>query len=440
MLTVLAVVAMASLAACEPPAPRLPLAHADPVDIDPEILCGINGLAYKWSLRALPERAPLVSSFDALRLAAQCNQSRPAATPSGLAWRRPAHGSDYLFEAARPGSVARRPGAVPAFYVDYQTGSDSGAGTEEQPFKTVYRAVGAARAAKAVQADPASPAQIVLRGGTHVLTRPVDLTAADSGLTIANYPGEEPVVSLGVALSGLSWERVSSGFSEPVVGLNGVSSLASADTTGNITTLVPGVALLGRSANAAGCQALCAAERLCTSYTWHDEAQGAFARACLAHTDGVWQPLRQTGHTAGQRLNVWRADVSHLGLAPFSQLWQGPGAGFRRLTRARFPSANPETMGLWTAPETGWIPSAKSWAPAVSRPDAVEIDVSEPLNAGTDFPGFPMGVGGPGDGFFHPPRSYWTIKVRHGAARRGRERRSGAAAPCGSRLWFARPV
>ncbi len=391
-----------------PPAPRLGAALANPVGIDPEVFCGINDLAYKWSIRALPERAPLVESFDSLRLGSECNRSRPSAgaAPRSLASRLPTHGRDYVFG---PGAL----GAATAYYVDFSTGDDEGPGTAARPFQTAYRALGACRAFKADQADSVAPCQIVLRGGTQPFSRPLDLNAGDSGLTIAAFPGEQPEVSLGVELAGLQWEQAPgmTGFSAPKPGVNGVDGLASADPSGNITASVPGVTLLGRTGNTSGCQALCEKLPLCTSWTWHDAQQGAFALACLAHTDGVWQPTRQSGHTSGQRLNVWRADVSRFRLQPFAQLWRGKDGGFRRQSRARFPSANPEVFGLWTAPETGWVPAARAWAPPVARPDAVEVDISSPLNNGTHFPTFPMGVGGPGDGFFHPPRSYWTIKV-----------------------------
>jgi hypothetical protein len=385
-----------------PPADPLPVRYANPIDIDPAVLCAVNELAYNWSIRAQPERAPLVSSFDALRLGSFCNHTRPsdAGVAARLALRRPQYGNDYGTDSA---------GETPTFYVDPASGSDSNPGTAAQPFKTIYRAVGATRAAKSVLSDPSAAAQIVLRQGTHSLLRTLELGSADSGLSIVNYPGEAPEMSMGVALEGLSWEQYDVGMSPPLVGWNNVDNLA-ASTNGSISTLVPGVTVLGIASNASGCQSLCQAQDTCTSWTWHDSAQGDFANACLAHTDGVWQPTQQLGHTTGQRMNVWSADVSHLNLKPFSQLWRGADGAFRRQHRARFPSANQETFGLWTAPETGWLSGAAKWAAPVARSDALEVDIGAPINNGTHFPGFPMGVGGPGDGFFYPARSYWTIK------------------------------
>ncbi|SEH03772.1 Right handed beta helix region [Nonomuraea solani] len=83
------------------------------------------------------------------------------------------------------------------------TGDDSGPGTFERPFATLERARSAAR-----EADGGAVVQ--LRGGTHVLDRPFELTEADSGTVYQAYgygtpSQEEAVVSGGRTIT--AWEE-----------------------------------------------------------------------------------------------------------------------------------------------------------------------------------------------------------------------------------------
>ncbi|MFD0470389.1 hypothetical protein ACFQ0B_20275 [Nonomuraea thailandensis] len=85
------------------------------------------------------------------------------------------------------------------FYVS-PAGDDSGQGSFEHPFRTLERARSAAREV---------PGEVVvrLRGGTHLLTRPFELTEADSGTVYEAYghgsaEREEAVVSGGRPITG----------------------------------------------------------------------------------------------------------------------------------------------------------------------------------------------------------------------------------------------
>ncbi|MDI9583969.1 MAG: right-handed parallel beta-helix repeat-containing protein [Acidobacteriota bacterium] len=97
---------------------------------------------------------------------------------------------------------------MPAFYVAVG-GKDSWPGTKARPFATVEAARDAARTLrKSGHVD--GPITIYLKGGDHFLERPLVLSGADSGtedspLVFAACPGEVPVVSGGVPISG--WER-----------------------------------------------------------------------------------------------------------------------------------------------------------------------------------------------------------------------------------------
>jgi hypothetical protein len=84
-------------------------------------------------------------------------------------------------------------------------GSDTNPGTEAKPFATLERARDAVRALKTRDG-----ATVFVRGGTYFLTEPLVFTVADSGakerpVTYAAAPGERPVISGGMPITG--WRR-----------------------------------------------------------------------------------------------------------------------------------------------------------------------------------------------------------------------------------------
>ncbi len=97
--------------------------------------------------------------------------------------------------------------AESAFYLA-PAGSDAAVGTEAAPFATLAKAREAVRAAEARPGE--GPVRVYLRGGTYYLPEPLVLTPEDSGTAqrpvewIA-YPGEKPVISGGVLVTG--WKR-----------------------------------------------------------------------------------------------------------------------------------------------------------------------------------------------------------------------------------------
>ena len=84
------------------------------------------------------------------------------------------------------------------FYVDANRGSDSNQGTTDSPFKTIAKAVAAARVA-------GQYSTIMLREGTFYLTETIELGPQDKGLTIQNYQMEEVWVSGGKVITP-KWE------------------------------------------------------------------------------------------------------------------------------------------------------------------------------------------------------------------------------------------
>jgi parallel beta-helix repeat protein len=109
--------------------------------------------------------------------------------------------------------VARGAMAGPAtFYVD-PNGNDDWSGRlpsvnrnkTDGPLATLPRALEKSRAAH--RETPGAEARVVLRGGTYALDRPLFFTPDDSGLTVAAYPGETPVITSEGRLTG--WRRSS---------------------------------------------------------------------------------------------------------------------------------------------------------------------------------------------------------------------------------------
>ena len=162
--------------------------------------CATRNFTWFFAQSLLPERAPLVSVFDALRLAVDCNQTRPSAPPAPAPPFYAAGGGRVLRALPLPAAAAG------AFFVDAERGNDSNSGSEAAPFATVARALAATRAGGA--RPPGAAACVVLREGTHGLGGATQvLTAADSGLVVTGAAGEgEAWVSGGVQLPALAWK------------------------------------------------------------------------------------------------------------------------------------------------------------------------------------------------------------------------------------------
>ena len=234
------------------------------------------------------------------------------------------------------------------------------------------------QAITASRAGPRPP-QIILRNGTFFLAATITLTAADSGLAISAFPGEEPILSGGVALGALAWEPFSRPGPPPpnITGPTPGSLLAwngggCVDGPGASNPGVCGP--LGQFAAVASCSAACLANASCTGCeswgdgegqrgsvapsfppfadTYHTAAAGAeWATWCYARLDGMDSIQgADAGHLSGYKpkpggvTSTWRASVAASGATlPFNQLYLSAADGGRRAIRARFPNANPET-------------------------------------------------------------------------------------------------
>ena len=198
-LPLLCLAAQLQQAAAGPPAPA-------PLE------CGMRKLALARAKTMQPWRDH-AKTFDALELATLCGLPPPPPTAGSLA--TPA--------APAPLATGRR-----AIRVDAAAGSDAGAGTSDAPFRSVQRALAAARATRAAAgaADSAAPPPpIVLNSGVYFLNATLEFGPADSGQVITAADGAEAWLSGGKELkpASLQW-KPASGFKDgaPVI----VASLA----------------------------------------------------------------------------------------------------------------------------------------------------------------------------------------------------------------------
>eukprot|EP01065_Artemidia_motanka_P030302 TRINITY_DN3630_c3_g1_i1.p1 TRINITY_DN3630_c3_g1~~TRINITY_DN3630_c3_g1_i1.p1 ORF type:complete len:967 (+),score=267.54 TRINITY_DN3630_c3_g1_i1:85-2901(+) len=173
--------AAAALAAAGPPSrqsrPRsyggaAGMVHSGtPAGVPADTDCALRRFAHEYGRKLAPERGEFKSLFDALQLGA-CGDQPPAEQDEWAPPTTPIPSGHSVVHAS--------PGASP-----------SGAnGTAAAPFPTLEAAVEHSRKVP-------RPVAVVLHSGTYHLSRTVDLTARDSGLTIMNAPGETAVVSGG---------------------------------------------------------------------------------------------------------------------------------------------------------------------------------------------------------------------------------------------------
>jgi hypothetical protein len=134
--------------------------------------------AYEFGLTLIPLRAPQIESFDALELAG-CGVTRPPDTP----W------PPVKLNVSSRGTTV---------HVD-----PSGGTRAPGHFGTILEAL------KYLRSKPA-PRTMILRKGVHFLAQTLELTPADSGLTISADPSgeEEAWISGGALLPQLSWSKV----------------------------------------------------------------------------------------------------------------------------------------------------------------------------------------------------------------------------------------
>mmetsp|Transcript_6753 Transcript_6753/g.20057 ORF Transcript_6753/g.20057 Transcript_6753/m.20057 type:complete len:924 (-) Transcript_6753:1392-4163(-) len=366
---------------------------------DQPFICDYRKFAWEFA-KAVQPTHDVTLTFDALLLGTLCNETRPAAPPPP-----PAPSQQDC-----------------AFYVATD-GSDSNHGTTPtSAFLSPSKGVAAGRGS-------ASGKTVCFGPGVFYLTETVELTAADSGITLqGSAAGQTWFSGAKVLPSDLKWTTVKHVPAKPAV------LVTSNDTNnqGGCTKDDPapiasgGCGCYNDTRTAEECAAKCTAlgPKGCPSFAWsggtgaEGTTAGGWPFQCCIHADGVWRP--QTGnpddrdHVVGKwtapqlEMNIVKAELP---ADAASWLPEGPHlrVGGGRSTRARHPNANPET-DQWPV---GWIPDAQTWLPAKSKPEPQFVQVmNELINSRND--GLPQsqgknysgGIGGPCD-VFDPPFSYW---------------------------------
>eukprot|EP00750_Incisomonas_marina_P033658 INCI9923.3.p1 GENE.INCI9923.3~~INCI9923.3.p1 ORF type:complete len:923 (-),score=130.23 INCI9923.3:2785-5553(-) len=362
----------------------------DPDGVPADFLCEWRKVAFNYSTQLRPDSGAMV--YDALQLDAYCTGQSAIPRPN-----------EASLPQVFPPKTTHVAGAV---VVDGQHGDDSNPGTVAQPLKTVAAGVAKARgtAAKTVE----------LRAGTYYLGGAVSLTEDDSGLTIQNYVGEEVWLSGAAPISNLQWEVVLPGRNASMEDVH--PNLNNANGCGKNHAPAPmGSPNCGCDIepDAASCAGRCEAASNCTSYTYHDSSLGKpWGSYCCQRTDGVWNPVEQTGHSAARKFpamnGIYKASTNNA-LSKDAIVTELRVAGERR-GAARFPNANPETE-FWPV---GYLTSREDFEP---KGDWKEPTIKPSPNPATlvDVEGRPWDdyfsrYGGGINGtcsIYDPPFSFW---------------------------------
>ena len=159
--------------------------HGDglsPVNVDASLDCDIRNLAYQYAQKLLPQYGSFQAVYDALRLQ-NCNISLNS---ERLYKQKP-----FVYQSYKEGAE---------IYVDAVKGNDKNPGNISYPLQTIAKAIALFRSQVVKY-----PTTIYLRKGTYYLEETLRLSAGDSGLTIAGYEDEAPVIS-GGKMYKFSWK------------------------------------------------------------------------------------------------------------------------------------------------------------------------------------------------------------------------------------------
>lgn len=374
-----------------------------PVSFD----CAVRKLAYEYGKETRPERGDFRTLFEALQLQ-HCDMKTPAEFD---------HYTSPDFGAAS---------ATTSVFVSLD-GKDTNDGTMKKPFASIARAVDAVKGKK--------NSEILLRAGSYFVPEAVNIGSESAGLTIRNYKGEDVEVTGGVAFTipKSAWEvyKQEKGW-DMHTGMNNVYGTAQAGTDTNT------VKYMGTFDNIDDCKSALDADKdkkgPFQAFTYHHtDFDATFGGQCFGRTDVYWSPHKQSNVDSGyyKQQNVWRADVSSLGLDEMP----GLRLNGKRAIRAKYPNGDPEQSGLYLEGADagtgyggdyvhGWVPLSANteWVKPARKPDAeslvitaddwpsVEWPMSE--DGGSRWTGegawgeYHLGMGGYCDDL-DPPIGYW---------------------------------
>jgi hypothetical protein len=229
-------------------------ANADRASLD----CPLRQIAVDYAQRVQPRWRPLTAFQE---LADALNGAEEAV-------------DCYVKPNASASPKARRVGTFPlptqraalVLFADPGTRGDdvNGDGSESRPFASVARSLRAVRDFRLARRDAATltesdRAHLVLRAGTFHIGATLQLTAADSFLTVQAYPNEDVMVSGAAALTGLEWQHVPAAIpARPSYEYRSGMLVAGFDVApAKVMTLAEG-------------EAACSAMPACAAITYHD--------------------------------------------------------------------------------------------------------------------------------------------------------------------------
>jgi hypothetical protein len=162
---------------------QVPPSTGKPAGVNKSFDCAMRTLAYEYAKTLRPDRGSFRLVHDGLQLSG-CGVALTGGVPTP--------------------TPARQPQAAVEYFVSVNGSDGGGSGTLASPWATPQHAIAACRSATAVGA----PCTVTLRRGTYFLgDSPVQLTSADSGLTLQSYADESAELSGGEPLTGLAWRR-----------------------------------------------------------------------------------------------------------------------------------------------------------------------------------------------------------------------------------------
>lgn len=366
--------------------------------------CAMRKLAYEYGQKTLPRRGEFRTLFEALQLE-YCDMPVP---------------SEYDHHV--PPQYEKQSESI---YVA-PDGKDSNDGSFEAPLASVALAVKKAKGTKS---------EVVLRGGDYFLPEAVVIDPDNSGLTIRNHNGEDAVVTGAktFTLPKSAWKvyKQEKGW-DRANGFNNV--FGTAVSRGDADT----VKYLGTFSTTVDCIGAVEADKdhkgPYLSFSHHTpEFGGDFAGQCFGRTDDNWSLHAEGKVNSGvlKQQNVWRADVSHLGLDEMP----GLRLNGRRAIRAKYPNGDPELSGHWLLGADagmgeggdyvkGWTPLSANteWVKPARKPDAEELVITAEDWPGVEWPmsedggsswtgegdwgEYHLGLGGYCDDL-NPPVGYW---------------------------------
>eukprot|EP00936_MAST-01D_sp_MAST-1D-sp1_P001526 g1526.t1 len=265
----------------------------DPKDVPSDFLCEWRKLALKYSTALRPDSAAMV--HDALQMDAYCNGSDAVPRADEVLLPK-------VFPPTFPSSISH------SIVVDGKKGDDSNAGTVASPLRTIGAAVAKAR-------DAVARSTVEIRAGTYYMSEPLNLTEADSGITLQNYNGEEVWLSGAAPIAQLDWKpwKVTNNSFVEAQGMNNANGCGNNDKPKVPNPADDPTCGCHIANSTAQCEASCDADTRCTSYTYHAASLGApWAKYCCLRRDGVWHPYAEKGHDSGRKavgLNIWVAET-----------------------------------------------------------------------------------------------------------------------------------